>query len=88
MLVVIADGCASLSLKTLSITDISVDVVSMPQNALQSLTTMPAAITSDPLLTVPAYKTQVNNFINTQDNLTLYCYGQKHGYRILNGAHL
>lgn len=56
MLVVIADACASLSLKTLSITDSSVDVVSIPQNALQSLTTMPAAITSDPLLTVPAYK--------------------------------
>lgn len=51
---VIAEGCASFNLNTLSITDISVEVVSKPQNAIQSFTTIPAAITSEPLLTVPA----------------------------------
>lgn len=45
---VMAVGLASLSLNTLSITDISVDVVSIPQNALQSFTTNPAATTSLP----------------------------------------
>lgn len=54
MAVVIAEGWASFNLKTLSITDISVEVVSIPQNADQSLTTIPAAMTSEPLLTVPA----------------------------------
>lgn len=50
-----ADGCAeSLNLKTLSMTDSSVLVVSRPQNAHQSLTTIPAAITSLPRFTVPA----------------------------------
>ncbi len=49
-------GCASPSLKTLSITDNSVLVVSKPQNAVQSFTTIPAAITSLPLFTVPACK--------------------------------
>jgi hypothetical protein len=48
-----ADGCASFNLKMLSITDSSVDVVSMPQKEHQSFTTMPAAITSEPRLTVP-----------------------------------
>ena len=50
-----ADGCWSPSLKTLSITDSSVLVVSRPQNALQSLTTIPAPITSLPRFIVPAY---------------------------------
>ena len=36
-------------------TEISVAVVSVPVNAVQSLTTIPAAITSLPLLTVPAH---------------------------------
>nr|AFK46495.1 unknown [Lotus japonicus] len=49
-------GCASLSLKTLSITESSVAVVSEPQNAVQSLTVIPAAITSLPRFTVPATK--------------------------------
>lgn len=53
---VIADGVASLSLKTLSITESSVPVVSIPQKLAQSLTTIPAAITSLPRLTVPAWK--------------------------------
>ena len=34
-------------------TDISVDVVSRPQKAHQSLTTIPAPITSEPRLMVP-----------------------------------
>ena len=34
-------------------TDISVEVVSRPQKAHQSLTTIPAPITSDPRLMVP-----------------------------------
>lgn len=57
MVVAIADCCISLNLKTLSITDSSVDVVSMPQKEHQSFTTMPAAITSEPRLTVPACNT-------------------------------
>lgn len=52
---VILDGCAELSLKTLSITDNSVDVVVIPQNAVQSLATIPAASNSLPRFTVPAY---------------------------------
>lgn len=47
-------GWASFSLKTLSTTDSSVEVVLIPQNAHQSLTTTPAASTSEPRLTVPA----------------------------------
>lgn len=55
MLVAMAEGCAvSPSLNTLSMTDSSVLVVSRPQNAHQSLTTIPAAITSLPRFTVPA----------------------------------
>lgn len=49
-----ASGCASRSLNTDSMTDISVDVVSRPQNALQSFTTRPAPMTSEPRLMVPA----------------------------------
>ena len=52
--VAMACGCWSVSLKTLSMTDSSVLVVSSPQNAHQSLTTKPAASTSLPLFTVPA----------------------------------
>lgn len=50
--------CASLSLNILSITDSSVAVVSIPQNEIQSLTTMPPPITSLPRLTVPACATE------------------------------
>ncbi len=46
----------SLNLNTFSITLISVAVVSIPQNAIQSLTTKPPPITSLPLFTVPATK--------------------------------
>ena len=45
---------APCNLKIPSITEISVEVVSSPQKALQSFTTSPAPMTSDPLLTVPA----------------------------------
>uniref|UniRef100_A0A6B0UGK6 Putative secreted protein n=1 Tax=Ixodes ricinus TaxID=34613 RepID=A0A6B0UGK6_IXORI len=54
MVVVMAAGVASLSRKTLSTTDNSVLVVSMPQKAHQSFTTMPAPTTSLPRFTVPA----------------------------------
>ena len=55
MSVTIAAGPVSPSLKTFSITEISVDVVSIPQNDIQSLTTIPPPITLLPLFTVPAY---------------------------------
>ncbi len=45
----------SVSLKMASTTESSVDVVSRPQKADQSLATRPLATTSDPLLTVPAH---------------------------------
>ena len=50
----IALGPSSLSLRMASITEISVDVVSCPQNAAQSFATAPAPITSLPRFTVPA----------------------------------
>lgn len=53
---VIAAGVDSFSLKTLSTTESSVDVVSIPQNEAQSLTTIPAAMTSLPLFIVPALR--------------------------------
>lgn len=46
-------GLESFNLKILSITDNSALVVSRPQKADQSLTTIPAPITSLPLLTEP-----------------------------------
>lgn len=59
MEVAMALGCVSLSLKTLSMTDNSVLVVSSPQNAHQSFTTIPAAMTSLPRFTVPACGTKI-----------------------------
>ena len=50
----IFEAVFDLSLNTLSITLISVLVVSMPQNALQSFATIPAPTTSLPRFTVPA----------------------------------
>ncbi|KVI02994.1 hypothetical protein Ccrd_018714, partial [Cynara cardunculus var. scolymus] len=50
----ISVGWVSLNLKTFSITDSSVAVVSDPQNAVQSFTIKPPAMTSLPRLTVPA----------------------------------
>ena len=51
---VMAPGWGSLSLKSFSMKEISVAVVSRPQKAHQSFTTIPAPITSEPRLTVPA----------------------------------
>lgn len=53
-LVVIFDGWLSFNLKTLSMTESSVDVVAIPQNAVQSFATIPAANNSLPRFTVPA----------------------------------
>ena len=54
MLLAMADGWPSPNLNTLSMTDSSVLVVSRPQKEAQSFTTMPAPMTSLPLLIVPA----------------------------------
>lgn len=54
ILVAMDEGTDSFSLNTDSITVNSVDVVSKPQKAHQSLTTIPAEITLLPLFTVPA----------------------------------
>lgn len=54
MVLTMLDGPCSLSLNIDSTTLISVDVVSSPQNAVQSLATTPAPNTSDPRFTVPA----------------------------------
>ena len=61
MLVVIADCCESPSLNMLSMTDNSVLVVSSPQKAHQSFTTIPPPITSLPRLTVPAWSIKKNS---------------------------
>ena len=53
------------NLNIASITLISVEVVSWPQNAVQSLTTKPAPKTSAPLLTVPAAKGTCNKEDNS-----------------------
>jgi hypothetical protein len=53
----ISIGAASCSWKTLSMTDSSVLVVSIPVNAAQSFTTIPPPITGLPRLTVPAWTT-------------------------------
>lgn len=54
ILEVIAEGAAPLNLNTDSITESSVEVVSIPAKAHQSFTTRPAPTTSLPLFTVPA----------------------------------
>lgn len=62
-------GWASFNLNTLSMTEISVDVVLMPTNALQSLTTHPAPSTSLPRFTVPACEIEMVwvNYRNEQN---------------------
>lgn len=60
--VVMYDGWASPSLNTFSNTEISVDVVSIPQNAHQSLTTIPDPTWSEPRLIVPAW-TEIQHLI-------------------------
>ena len=54
-------GPLSESLNILSIKLISVAVVSLPQKAIQSLTTMPAPTAPEPLLTVPATRGSCNS---------------------------
>ena len=51
-------------------TESSVAVVSVPQNAAQSFTTIPDAITSLPLLTVPAHSGTYNNVLNSSNSAT------------------
>ena len=74
MSLVIALGLAPSNLKTLSITDTSVLVVSRPQKAIQSLATMPAPITSLPLLTVPAYKVVDWRYKSMNFNWSMFTY--------------
>lgn len=52
-------------------TEISVEVVSKPTKAAQSFTTKPAAITSLPLLTVPAHNGIYNKLDNSLSSSTL-----------------
>lgn len=54
MVLTMFEGPCSFNLKMDSTTLISVDVVSSPQNAVQSFATTPAPKTSDPRFTVPA----------------------------------
>ena len=71
MLLAMADGWPSPNLNTLSMTDSSVLVVSRPQKEAQSFTTMPAPITSLPLLIVPACGDRKDTLAqNTQQNKT------------------
>merc|ERR1719483_1154569 len=67
---VMAEGWASFSLKTDSMTDNSVEVVSCPVKAHQSLTTMPAPITSAPLFTVPATRGTCSRELNSSWSVT------------------
>lgn len=62
----------SLNLNIASITDNSVDVVSSPQNADQSLATRPEATTSDPLLTVPAHRGIYSKEDNSSNSAILH----------------
>lgn len=66
---VILDGWLWFSLKMLSITESSVVVVLVPQNAVQSLTIIPAASNSLPRFTVPA----TSGICNNEDNSSSSC---------------
>lgn len=68
MLLTMLEGPCSLSLKMDSTTLISVDVVSSPQNAVQSFATTPAPSTSDPRFTVPATNGIWTNDRNVPDS--------------------
>ena len=56
------------NLRIFSITDISVEVVSNPQKADQSLQTNPDPITSLPLLIVPAHKGIYKRLANSSNS--------------------
>lgn len=60
------------SLNIASITDTSVEVVSRPQKADQSLATMPLATTSDPLFTVPAQRGIYKIVLSSSSSATLH----------------
>ena len=62
----------SVSLKMASTTDSSVDVVSRPQKAVQSLATRPLATTSEPLLTVPAHNGIYRSVDSSSSSATLH----------------
>ena len=63
---------AAVSLKIASITDNSVEVVSYPQNAVQSFASTPLAITSEPLLTVPAQRGIYKSVDSSSSSATLH----------------
>jgi len=71
MLLAMADGWPSPNLNTLSMTDSSVLVVSRPQKEAQSFTTMPAPMTSLPLLIVPACGNRKNTLAKTPSQKTI-----------------
>ena len=60
------------NLNIASTTDTSVEVVSSPQKADQSLATIPLATTSEPLLTVPAHKGTYKIVLNSSNSATLH----------------
>jgi hypothetical protein len=66
------DFPAAVSLNIASTTDNSVEVVSSPQKADQSLATSPLATTSEPLLTVPAQSGIYKRVDNSSISATLH----------------
>lgn len=69
---VILLGSASFNRKTDSITASSVEVVSRPVKAHQSLTTSPAPSTELPQLTVPAYRTKYVKYFFQKHHIITY----------------
>ncbi len=63
---------AALNLNIASITDSSVEVVSYPTNAVQSFAMTPLAITSLPLLTVPAQSGIYKSVDSSSSSATLH----------------
>lgn len=55
-----------------SMTESSVAVVSVPQNAAQSFTTIPAEMTSLPLFTVPAHNGIYKSVDSSSNSATLH----------------
>ena len=63
---------AAVSLNIASITDNSVDVVSYPQNAVQSFANTPLAMTSLPRFTVPAQRGIYKSVESSSSSATLH----------------
>ena len=63
---------ASVNLNIASITDSSVEVVSYPQNAVQSFAANPPPITSLPRFTVPAHSGICSRVDNSSSSATLH----------------